>query len=266
MSESLAGKTALITGSTRQGIGAATAMLLALEGASVVLNYGTGSKSPEAGQRAEALRQQLESLNCRVAVIEAAIHSEAEVKELFRRAGELFGGVDILVNNAGGTWLEQDFAAIETRHWDQAIRAEIDGTFYCIREALPHMRRRRWGRIINICLHEETLTLLVNAQYGHVLEKYPYDFALAKSAKREMTHLLALAEFKYGITLNNVLPGIIEELGHEEALSRLRDTGEPGLYYDPVDVARAVAWLCSEAARGISGSDLRIPGNIYPRL
>lgn len=135
----LSGRTALVTGSTRQGIGATTAMALAFRGAKVILNFGTGSRDAAARQRADALANKLDGLGGRVAVIEASIQSEAEIKELFLKATELFGGVDILVNNAGGTWLEQDFAGIETRHWEQAVRSEIDGIFYCIRAALPHM-------------------------------------------------------------------------------------------------------------------------------
>ncbi len=266
MTVSLSGKTALITGSTRQGIGAATSLALALQGANVILNYGTGGKTSEARQRGELMRDKIASLNTRVALIEAAIHTESEVQAMFRKADELFGGVDILVNNAGGAWIEQDFASIDTQHWNQAIRSEIDGTFFCIREALPHMRRKHWGRILNICLDDETMQLLVNAHYGHVLEKYPYDFTLAKNAKREMTQLLALSEFKFGITINNILPGIIEDVDNEEALARLQRTHDRSIYYDPVDVARAVAFLCQEDARGITQSDIRIPGNIYKRL
>ena len=265
-SGALVGRAALVTGSTRRGIGAASAMQLALEGANVILNYGTGSTGPAARERAGALREKIKETGAHVEVVEADISSEDGVKKLFHQAGELFGGVDILVNNAGGAWIEQDFAVIETAHWNQAVRPEIDGTFFCIREALPHMRRNRWGRIINICLDEETLALLVNAQYGHVLEKYPYDFGVAKFAKREIGRLVALAEYKHGITVNNILPGIIEEMENDEALRKLQGTSEPSIYFDPTDVARAVTFLCREEARGITKSDLRIPGNIYTRL
>jgi glucose 1-dehydrogenase len=266
MTGNLNGKTALITGSTRRGIGAASAMHLALEGANVILNYGSKSKDADAKQRAETLTQSIAETGAHVGLIVADIKSESEVRELFRQANDRFGGVDILVNNAGGAWIEQDFATIETTHWDQAIRAEIDGTFYCIREALPHMRHGHWGRIINICLNHETLTLLINAHYGNTLDKYPYDFALAKSAKAEITRLLALAEYKHGITINNILPGVIEEIDNDDALRKLRGADSKSIYFDPTDVARAVAFLCSEDARGITHSDLRIPGNLYTRL
>ena len=66
----------------------------------------------------------------------AAFRTESDVKSMFHQAAGVFGGFDILVNNAGGAWLEQDFAEIDTQHWNQAIRFEI-----------PHMRLQQWGRI-----------------------------------------------------------------------------------------------------------------------
>jgi 3-oxoacyl-[acyl-carrier protein] reductase len=262
----LAGKAALVTGSTRRGIGAATAMKLALDGASLILNFGTGSRDDAARERAERLRRQIAEPGRQVAVVEASVRNEEEVEELFRQSEALFGGVDILVNNAGGLWIEQDFTSIDASHWEQAVRTELDGAFYCTRRALPHMRHRRWGRIVNVGVDVDVMGLLINAQYGHVLDKYPYDFVLAKRAKEELAHLLGLVELKHGITVNNVLPGIIEEIDHEDAWQGLQAGAPVSVYFDPTDVARAVAFLCSEEARGISHSDIRVPGNIYKRL
>jgi len=80
MSGFLAGKTALVTGSTRRGIGAATAMQLAIAGANVILNYGTGSKDAAAKQRAESLRKKIDGLGTQVAVFEADMQSEVDVR------------------------------------------------------------------------------------------------------------------------------------------------------------------------------------------
>jgi NAD(P)-dependent dehydrogenase (short-subunit alcohol dehydrogenase family) len=241
-------------------------MRLALDGANVILNYGTGGRGVAARERAEGLCSKIAELNTNVVVLEAAVHSEVEVKEMFGQARSRFGSVDILVNNAGGLWIEQDFAAISTQHWDQAIRPEIDGTFFCIREALSDMRGKQWGRIVNICLDLRVLDLLVNAVYGHVLARYPFDFAIAKTAKAELARLLALTELKHGITINNVLPGIIEEMSNDDALQIIRREARQSVYFNPVDVAEAVAWLCRDEARAITQSDIRVPGNVYKRL
>jgi len=259
----MAGKTALITGSTRSGIGATTAMVLASMGANIILNYGTGGTGREARLRAEELSKKIATTNPNVLVLEAAVDTEKEVKKLFANSVDRFGSVDILVNNAGGLWIEQDFAQIETRHWDQAVRTELDGTFYCIREALPGMRAKRWGRIVNVGLHHAIMEWLVNTQYGNVLDKYPYDFSIAKYAKQQFASLLALAEFKHGITINNVLPGIIETMDNERALEIIQGHSAQEMFLNPLDVAHAIVYLCSEEARGITQSDIRIPGNLY---
>lgn len=267
MTGPLTGRTALITGSTRRGIGAATAMRLGEEGANIVLNYGTGDRSAEARKRADDLRTELRERGIEVGLIEAAVHSETEVVSMFRQASDQFGAVDILVNNAGGRWIEQDFANIHTDHCNQAVRSEVDGTFYCIRAALPSMRSRRWGRIVNVCLDFDAMALLVNAHYGHELDKFPYDFAIAKQAKREFAHRLALPELKHGITINNIMPGIIEDLISETAVSHSTSSAAgTSRFYSPSDVAGAIAFRCHDEARAITRSDIHIPGNIYTRL
>lgn len=263
----LEGRTALVTGSTRRGIGATTAIVLAHHGANIVLNYGTGRGGAEAHERAETLRAKIETLTgSRTVTVEASIREEADVRRMFVEARKHFGAVDILVNSAGGLWLEQDFACIATDHWEQALRSEADGTFYCIREALPEMRTRSWGRIINIGLDTDTLELLINAHYGHILERYPFDFHLAKLVKSEITHKISMIELKHNITVNNVLPGIIENMDNDEVFAAVAEEAHPNAWFSPLDVANTVAFLCSEAARGITRSDVRLPGNVYKRL
>lgn len=266
MKKVLNGKTVLITGSTRQGIGATAALVLAHLGAKIVLNYGTGEKGRNASVRASLLEKKIKKFSKKVITVAADIKKEKDVKKLFKKAVSEFGSVDILVNNAGGTWIPQDFAGISTEHWEQAVRSEIDGTFYCMREALPFMRKKRWGRIINICLDEKIMEIALLAQNNHILEKYPYDFAIAKYAKQRLTSLISPLEFKYGITCNNIMPGIIEEMNNSEALKIIKEDLPPSIHFNPVDVARVIAYLCTKEAAGITGSDIKIPGNIYKRL
>jgi len=262
----LNGKTALITGSTRKGIGATTALTLAHYGANIILNYGTGSKGEAASKRAAALEKIIKKFNKNVLTIAADVTQEKDVQKLFSSGFKKFGSVDILVNNAGGTWIPQDFAQIKTSHFKQATRPEIEGTFFCIREALPLMRKKRWGRIINICLDLKTMELSLGETPDHILDKYPYDFALAKYTKQHLTELISPLEFKYGITCNNILPGIIEEMSNEEALEIIQGKREQSFFFNPLDVAETIAYLCSEEARSITNSNLNIPGNLYKRI
>lgn len=263
--KNLKGKTALITGSTRLGIGATTALALADLGVNVILNYGTGMSNSEAGKRADALEKKIKTFNKNVITLVADITKEGQVKKLFKDAVSAFGSVDILINNAGGTWVEQDFAEITTKHWNQVVKPEIDGTFYCIREVLPLMRKKQWGRIVNICLDKDAMELALNAE-GHILEKYPYDFAIAKESKRNIVQRIALSELKYGITCNNIMPGIIEELENEKALKIIQGKTKQSIFFNPTDVSDTITYLCSQNARGVTGSDIKLPGNIYTRL
>jgi NAD(P)-dependent dehydrogenase (short-subunit alcohol dehydrogenase family) len=263
---SLRGRTALVTGSTRAGIGAATALRLAAAGANVVLNYGSGDASPQARERANAFAAQVQERGREVMVVEADVKSLADVQRMFVQIRDRFTHLDILVNNAGATWLEQEFTEIDADRWQRAMQTEIDGVFLCMRAALPEMRRRRWGRIVNVCVDMQVLELLINAQYGHVLERYPTDFAIGKTGRQALTRLTALAEWKYGITINNILPGIIEDAAVAELLQQIPQSDYQRTYCDPLDVAEAVLWLCSPQARAVTGSDVRIPGNVYKRL
>jgi NAD(P)-dependent dehydrogenase (short-subunit alcohol dehydrogenase family) len=201
-----------------------------------------------------------------VAVVEASTRDEADIRRLFHEARERFGAVDILVNNAGGLWIEQDLAELDAAHLRQTVEPEVIGTVLCIREALAGMRARRWGRIVNIGLHREVMDALLCARYRHTFDRYPYDFVVAKHAKEELTRVLAPVELKHGITVNNVLPGVIEEHDPDELARRAAAGPPPTPLVDPLDVARVVAWLCGEEARAVTGSDLRVPGNVYARL
>lgn len=262
----LQGRVALITGSVGNGIGRSAALALANAGADIALNYGTGRKQEEIEPIGRQVLAAIEQMGCRSVLICTDTRDEQQVIRLFQQVREELGSVDILINNAGSGWLEQDFVEISSERWEQTIAAELNGAFYCMREALPGMREKRWGRIVNIVIDPTSLNLLINAQYGHVFDRYPYAFAIGKAARKTLTHNLAFAEFKNNITINNLLPGIIEEMTFNEAISEA--TTDPGNRFGarPSDVGRIIAFLCREEARVITNSDIVIPGNLYSRL
>lgn len=264
--DSLRGRIALVTGSVGEGIGRSTALALARSGADVALNFGTGRGDQYIRQAGERVQAAIREMGRRTALIRADTRSEQQVSSLFQQIRTELGSVDILVNNAGGTWLEQDFAEIPSERWVDTIAAELNGAFYCMREALPDMRERRWGRIINVVVDFTSLDLLINAQYGHVLDRFPYAFAAGKMARGWLARNLSYAELKYGITVNNILPGIIEGVTLEEALSDAAGETGTAVGARPSDVARVIEFLCREEARFVSNSDIVIPGNLYSRL
>ena len=262
----LKGRVALVTGSAGNGIGRSAALALANAGADVALNYGTGRKQEEIEHTGKQVQAAIEQMESRSVLICADTRDEQQVIRLFQQVRKELGSVDILINNAGAGWLDQDFVEISSERWEQTIAAELNGAFYCVREALPEMREKRWGRIVNIVIDTTALNHLLNAQYGHVLDRYPYAFAIGKAARKSLTHNLAYAELKNGITINNILPGIIEEMGLNEAVSEA--TGNPVNRSSarPSDVGRIIAYLCRNEARVVTNSDIVIPGNLYSRL
>ncbi len=262
----LQGRVALVTGSAGEGIGRSTAIALAVSGADVALNFGTGRNDEAVGQAGLRVQAAIREMGGRSVLICADTRNEQQVVSLFQQIREELGAVDILVNNAGGSWLEQDFTEISAERWESTTAAELHSAFYCMREALPVMRERRWGRIINVVVDFVSLDLLINSQYDNILNRYPYPFAAGKIARQWLARNLSYAELKNGITINNILPGIIEEMTFEEAISEATLKSGSGIGARPSDVARIIKFLCCEEARFITNSDIVIPGNLYSRL
>jgi 3-oxoacyl-[acyl-carrier protein] reductase len=262
--QSLSGHTAIVTGSVGVGIGRSIALRLAMAGANVVLNHGTGDRE----NRADDVRGVLDAI---AAMPGRAVHVMADtrtgegVSAIIARATEAFGEPDILVNNAGAPWMEQDFADIDEGRWAQTLAAEIVGPSLLIKGVLPTMRRKRWGRIVNITIDRISLAALLDHAYAHRLERYPFPFALGKAGRSELTHLLAPIEWRYGITINNVLPGVIEDMSLEDAVAAAAGMSQSPLT-TPADIAEIVFMLCTDAMQQVTGSDIVMPGNVFARL
>jgi len=251
----LEGKTALITGSTGSGVGRSTAFCLALEGANIILNYGThrrtGPELKDAEKNAKIIANVVKELGGESFVLPADTREPHQVKAMVNVGIERFGAIDILVNNAGGEWLVQDITKIEPNHWRSVLQAETDGAFYCIKYVLPGMRERRWGRIINISM-ENALNWT-----GYLAE----DYVLGKAARTWMVKAWAKHELKHGITINAIEPGPIAKMTLNEAVDAVKNGAAWRKRNRPVshDVAEIIAFLCSEKARFISGSVFVLP-------
>lgn len=242
----LEGRVALVTGAGGQGMGRSIALTLARDGADVVLNYHRRAEAVAATQKA------IEAMGRRTVAVSADIGDPAEVARLAREAAAL-GPVDILVNSAGGPWKPQDITDIEPQHLRKVLALEVESVYHLLRELLPGMRGRRWGRIISIG--------------GHMAEAWrfgppeaPLDYPLGKTARHWLTRTLAPREIPHGVTINAVAPGPTRRFTHEEALAALSGQRPPGEGTIPQDIAEAVAWLCSAEAARITGAVLPIPG------
>ena len=253
----LEGKTALITGSCHEGIGRSTALRLAREGASIVLNYGTHRRTKKELQavqkNAERIAAAVEDLG-RAAIIQPADTREPDqVEAMVAAARDAFGRVDILVNNAGGGWEPRGYAEVPLDHWREVLTAEIDGALLTMQQVVPDMRKRGWGRIVHLGMADA-------AEMTDTAGLAP-DYCLGKAARAWMTRALGLPEFGRGITVNCIAPGPTERMEFEDALAAARGDLDAWRGRSSVtchDVAEIVAFLCTDAARYISGNCIRL--------
>ena len=254
---SLKGKTALVTGSTG-GIGEAFARAFAQAGCNVVMN-GMG----DAGA-IERLRAEIAAQDVTVIHHPADVGDPAEIAEMIGAAQSKFGGIDILVNNA----VTRHYAPIEefpVDKWERALAVNLSAAFHTIRLALPGMKKRNWGRIINMASIHATSVV-----------KDRVDYVTTKHAIVGLTRAVAFETAQTAITCNAISPGWVltghaegqiarrmTETGctREEAMAALLEVRQPSRRpVLPSDVAALGLFLCSDAAANITGASLPIDG------
>jgi 3-oxoacyl-[acyl-carrier protein] reductase len=242
----LNGKVALVTGSGR-GLGRATALELARRGASVLVN-----DVPDNADVAEACVAELGELGVPAAFVAADVRNGGAVAGMFAQAASMLGPVDILINNAGinidGLMREVDPAA-----WEAVLGVNLSGPFNCTCAALPSMRDRGWGRIVNIAS--------IVAERGIIGTPY---YASSKAGLIGLTKATAAEVARRGVTVNAVAPGYLETgmmLGYgTDQLASLRNTIPMGRFGKPEEIARVVAFLASDDASYITGAVIEATG------
>lgn len=252
------GKCALITGSTA-GLGFAIADRLAAEGCSIVLS---GLAQADEVERATLDIERKYGVEVRFHGADLSV--PAQIEQLMKFAAEHHDGVDILVNNA----VVRHFAPVEdfpTDRWDNALAVNISAAFHTIRLALPIMRRKGWGRIVNVA-----------SIYSFIATVNRIDYITTKTAILGLTRAVAMETASSNITCNAVAPGvlptpaILEKLGHrasehgitvEQATSNYLAERQPGGHFIPMDnVAALIAFLCGPSSQGITGAVLPVDG------
>ncbi len=246
-STSLAGKVALVTGSS-QGIGRATAERLALAGADIVINYRSNAGA------AEEAKASIESLGRRCISIQADVSKEAEVTRLFALATEQLGPVTILVNNAGTT-RDKLILQMSLADFTFILETNLHSAFLCTKAALRSMMRARWGRIVNV---SSVAGLLGNAGQANYSASKSGMITLTLSTAREMA--------SRNITANAVAPGFIPtELTSnltEQQKKAMLDITPLARFGTPEEVAATIAFLCSSEAGYITGQVIRVDGGM----
>jgi NAD(P)-dependent dehydrogenase (short-subunit alcohol dehydrogenase family) len=243
----LQGKRAVITGAA-SGIGKATAMRFAAEGARVVIADINGEAGVSA---ADAIR----GSGGEAEFVEVDVTDEAAVQELVTRADELLGGIDVWMNNAGAS-LNEDLLELELSDWEADMKLNVTSQYLCTRCMLPVMIRSGGGSIIN--------TSSVNGQWA--IGEFAY--SAAKAAVISLTKNVAVTYGPQGIRANVICPGTIEtdlcaywdeKAGGRENLIKWYPVGRLG---QPEDVAALAVFLASDESGFVSGAEIAIDGGL----
>ena len=250
----LKGKTALVTGST-SGIGLGVALCLARQGANVILNGFGDAEGPKA---------EVAALGVKAGYHGADMSKPADIEAMMAYAEAEFGGVDILVNNAG----IQHVAPVEdfpVERWDAVIAINLSSTFHTTRLALPSMKAKNWGRVINIA-----------SVHGLVASTQKAAYVAAKHGVIGLTKVTALENATTGVTCNAICPGWVltplvqkqvdaraarDGVDNDEAVRRLLGEKQPSLQFTtPQELGELAVFLCSPAANNVRGVAWNVDG------
>ncbi|KQV91168.1 3-hydroxybutyrate dehydrogenase [Massilia sp. Root351] len=253
----LKNKSAIVTGST-SGIGLGIARALAAQGANVMLNgYGDAAAI-------EAIAAELRAHGVQVRHSAADMAQPDQIAAMVAEATAAFGAVDILVNNAG----IQHTAPVHEfplEQWDRIMAINLSSNFHAIRAALPQMRQRGWGRIVNVA-----------SVHGLVASVNKSAYVAAKHGVVGLTKAVALENARSGVTCNAICPGWVltplvqkqidelaarEGLGADQARARLLGEKQPSqAFATPEQIGALAVFLCSAAADQMRGAALNMDG------
>jgi NAD(P)-dependent dehydrogenase (short-subunit alcohol dehydrogenase family) len=247
MKKPLEGKIALVTGAS-SGIGRATALVFAREGAKVIV----ADLDEKGGQETIA---RVKAVGSEAIFVKTDVSRAMDVEALVRKTLEAYGRLNCAVNNAGtaNEWGLLHEASEET--WDHVIHINLKGVWLCMKYEIPPMLKQGGGVIVNI----SSIMGLV----GHIHKPI---YAASKHGVIGLTKSAALQYAKSGIRVNAVCPGWIRtpitegRLNDPESRERMIATIPLGRVGSPEEVAEAVVWLCSEAASFVTGHTLLVDG------
>ena len=254
----LKGKSALVTGST-SGIGLAIARAMAAQRANVTIN-GFGDKAAIEKERSGIEKE----FGVKAVSSPADMTKPAEIADMVKTAEKTFGSLDVLVNNAGIQFVSpiEDFPIDK---WDQILAINLSAAFHAIRAAVPGMKSRKWGRIISTA-----------SAHSLVASPFKSAYVTAKHGIAGLTKTVALELATFGVTCNCISPGyvwtplvekqipdtakargITEEQVKRDVILAAQPTKE---FITVEEVASLAVYLCSDAAKSITGANLSIDG------
>jgi len=247
----LRGRCAVVTGGCG-GIGRAICLALGRSGVDIAFNY-LEEGVPGAAEEAERLQAELRELEVKVHARPCDVRQPQQVRRFIAGVLEELGGVHILVNSAG---IARDRALwrMGDEQWRAVVETNLSGTFYHIREVAPVLRAQEWGKIVNVSsIHG------VRSEFGLA------NYSASKAGLMGLTRAAAVELGPSNVNVNAVAPGYIRttkltQQVPSEILDRARERSALRRLGDPQDVAGVVLFLCSEAARHITGAVIPIDG------
>lgn len=239
-------KVALVTGSAR-GIGKVIALILAKQGADVVI-------SDVLVEDGENTVKEIQALGRKSLFISCDVSNSEDVENLISKTVAEFGQLDVLVNNAGIT-RDTLMIRMKDEDWDKVLNINLKGSFLCTRAAAKVMMKKRTGRIVNI---SSVVGIMGNLGQVNYSASKAGLIGLTKSSAKELA--------PRGITVNAIAPGFIETEMTQKLTEQVRESYLKVIplknFGSPEDVANAVAFLASEEARYISGEVIRVDGGM----
>ncbi|MBN2909527.1 3-oxoacyl-ACP reductase FabG [Polycladomyces sp. WAk] len=271
MTYSLEGKVALVTGASR-GLGRADALALARAGADVVITdillesenneeiaetYGPISQVMQSTGvvYAEKTAEEIRKMGRRSMAIRMDVTDREQVAEVFRLVKEEMGGIHILINNAGTLDHVSQIEHQNDAFWERDLKVNLTGAYNTTKAVWPIMKEQKWGRIINMASVAGTLGGFGQASYS-----------ATKAGILGFTKSMALEGARYNITVNAIVPGIINTEAFQMINPKMKERmiqrtafKRPG---EPEDIAHAICFLASDHARYITGIELNVSGGI----
>ncbi|MBE9030349.1 3-oxoacyl-[acyl-carrier-protein] reductase [filamentous cyanobacterium LEGE 11480] len=245
MTKQLAGQVAIVTGASR-GIGRATALALATDGAAVVVNYASSSGA------ADGVVAEIEGMGGQAIAVKADVSKEADVDQMVAAAIEKFGKIDILVNNAGIT-RDTLLLRMKPADWQAVIDLNLTGVFLCTRAVSKLMLKQKSGRIVSITS--------VAGQMGNPGQA---NYSAAKAGVIGFTRTVARELASRGITVNAVAPGFIAtDMTNDLQAEPILQMIPLKRYGQPEDIAGMIHFLAASPAAGyITGQVFNVDGGM----
>jgi NAD(P)-dependent dehydrogenase (short-subunit alcohol dehydrogenase family) len=242
-----AGKVAIVTGAGR-GMGKATALTLARDGAAVLVN-------DVRRELAQAVVQEIKAAGGQALAYVADVSDEAQVQAMVDATVAQFGTVDILVNNAGILRATTPLETIPWEEWELMLRVNVTGVFLCTKAVLPIMKEKRSGKIVNVSSSAGRTTSTFGGAH----------YTTSKAAVLGLSRHTAREAAPYNINVNAVTPGsmdteMVRELATPEHMERERQNIPLRRLGTAQDEANLVAFLCSESSSYITGATIDING------